>query len=436
MLRLHKHLLCFHDLNFFRTYLGGQHRLVLFSLQDLKEMFHIHGHESSGRNIGARIHSDLGIGSSQHSAVVDSSGPIWKNNRRVFLNHLRVFGRQKQLNLVLDEAKQLTDYLETCPKNYEPSELLQAAVGNVIAALIFGSRFDYFEPEAHKVFDAIVDFNTKLDLLPSFVFYFLKYVPLSKKVTARIRACSTARQFIRNKVNDRIRSGIQDPAETLIDAYAAELGKAGWKSDIDNLVAVIIELFFAGTETTSTTLCWVLACLASHPEIQDRIVEEIQTVAGDAELTIQHLRDLQYTNAVQNEVQRFGCIATNTIPHRMIDTVQMESGNTVQKGEVVSGALYTIMRDPAHFKYPEEFNPGNFLDETGTQLQTIEAFVPYGVGPRVCLGQVLADLEVKVFMIEIVRKFKVTSSDHIDIHTRVQKITSAPLEYKYNFELR
>ena len=148
------------------------------------------------------------------------------------------------------------------------------------------------------------------------------------------------------------------------------------------------------------------------------------------------MRNLTYLTAFQYEVQRFACVAQTTLPHKVLQDIRLESGQVIKNGVVMMANLYQIMRDPQYFKYPEEFNPCNFLDETGTQLKTVEAFVPYGVGPRICLGQILADLEVKVFIIEIVRKFKVTSPDDIDLSDSVQNFTCAPQKYRYSFEPR
>jgi len=235
--------------------------------------------------------------------------------------------------------------------------------------------------------------------------------------------------------NENVANGIREPADTLIEAYALEWGKCGEKRDIDNLIVVIYELFFAGTETTSTTLAWLVTCLANNTHVQDRMFAEIESVVGTGELQSAHFKDLPYTLAVQHEVQRYGCITPITISHTMKEDVTMSNGKVVRKGEFVFGVLYSIMRNPKYWKYPEEFNPENFLDDNGG-FQMNEAFVPYGMGPRICLGQSLADLELKVFMIEIMRKFIIISDQSIDLNKSVQGITCAPLSYKFRFQLR
>ena len=420
-----------YDVAYFRSVFGGNHRLILYTLKDLKEMFYVRGQQTIGRKFGVSLHR----GSKSKDAILDTSGPRWKNNRRVFHNHLRNVGRDKQLEYVLDEAYHLTDTLEQMPEDFEPTALFQSAVCNVISVLIFGSRFEYFNDEAENIFKSIFRANGKLFHLPDYVIAFLTYFSLSKKISGRIQSVKTCKDYIRKQIDDRVRAGIREPAETLIDAYIADLSRSGLKCDAENLVAVIYELFFAGTETTSTTLNWLLACLSTHPDVQEKMFNEIQSQLGDSKPKIQHMRDLHYTMAVQHEIQRFGAIAQTTLPHRMVEDVKLPCGKVVKKNEFLAGNLYQIMRDPAHFKYPNEFNPENFLNDQG-EFEQNEAFVPYGIGPRICLGQNLADLEIKIFLIELVRKFKISSKDDVDIHKSVQKLTCSPATYKYNFTLR
>ena len=93
------------------------------------------------------------------------------------------------------------------------------------------------------------------------------------------------------------------------------------------------------------------------------------------------------------------------------------------------------MRQKELWKKPEKFCPDNFLEKSG-KLTTNEAFVPYGMGPRVCLGQNLADLELKVAMCEIIRKFRITSDEEVDLGKIIPREISCPYPYKYNFLAR
>lgn len=405
--------------------------LVICDLRYTKELFLTHGVPSSGRVTGHRIHMD----DIYHQGVLFSSGEPWKNSRRIFLNFLRNWGRENQVELILQETKFLLEALETHSEAFDPSSVLQAAVCNVISTLIFGARIEYSDPMIHVAFESIFILNTQNERLPDIAWILLAKFPIFPWVRKRIVAIKRTKDYIRNKIESIIETGIRDPPETLAEAYALEIVERGHKLDMDALLAMMHELFFAGTETTSTTLQWAFAILALHPEVQEKMFEEIDSVVGNGKLTSKHLKDLTYCTAAQHEIQRVGCIVQDTVPHKMLESVTLESGETIPKGTTVLGSIAWIMSDEKHWKNPKKFDPENFLNEKG-QFEKNDAFIPYGVGPRVCLGQHLADLELKIFMFEIVRKFKISSPDNIDLENRIQKVTSAPYPYNYRFEVR
>ena len=84
----------------------------------------------------------------------------------------------------------------------------------------------------------------------------------------------------------------------------------------------------------------------------------------------------------------------------MLETVTLPSGITIPKGEMVLGTISWPMRQPHLWKYPDQFNPENFLDDKGKFVNN-EAFVPYGLGPRICLGRAPKKLEQKRIKIKI-----------------------------------
>merc|ERR1712226_29640 len=411
---------------YLRTYLSRS--LVLFKLKDLKELFQTHGTKSIDRGSRLGLHLEY----KQTNAILEISGPVWKNNRRIFHTFVRNWGREKLFQLIMEESKHLNAALAQYQEEFDPTDLLQMAVCNIISTFIFGSRFQYFDRESQKIIHALTTSNARVHLMSYFVWLFFKYVPVYPAFTQRRQSVKENKAFIKRKIQERIRQGVKSPPETLIDAYALESTTTGDKFDFHNLENVIWEIFFAGTETTSTTLAWFLTAIAANPQIQSKMAVEIENTLGDGQLTLNDFNNLPYTLAVQHETQRYGTIAQNTIMHQMNTDVTLSSGKKVRHGEKVLANLYAIMRDPTYFKFPNEFNPENFLNEGG-KFQNNEGFVPFGVGPRICLGLNLADMELKVFMIEICRHFKVTSSEQINLSDRVQKLTNLPKPHKFLF---
>ena len=403
--------------------------LLVCDLKAWKGVFVTNGIASSGRTHGFHVHMD----NDYKNAIVWAQGDQLKQNRRIFLNHLRQWGKEKQFELILEENYFLMEAIEEYPTNLDPSRLLEKVSCNIICIFTFGSRISYNDPEMEVILGCIDMFNVRNPLLPDFLWPILAKIPMIPIVKRQFHGIQKVKSYVRGKTEALLISGVTEPPETLVEAYALDnMGKESGKLNLDFLVGVIYELFLAGTETTSTTIEWFLACMATHPEIQDKLFEEVRSVVGDGKLKAAHLRSFDYLQAVQFEVQRFGCIVENVAPHTMTKTVELESGHQIPKNETVIGSISWVMKDPALWKHPHTFNPENFLDKNG-RFQSNEAFIPYGMGPRACLGQNLADLELKITICELIRKFRVSSDDNIDLNKKVQRFTTAPLQYRYNF---
>ena len=235
-----------------------------------------------------------------------SVGETWKNNRRIFLNFLRQWGRDNQIDLILEESQFLNDAFENMGKPFSPINLLENAACNIISTFIFGSRLEYDDPVSKDVFATFLRLNQQHDRIPDIFWWFLIRIPILAAVRERKAAQRKTKSYIKTKIEDMIRSGIRNPPETLVEAYALDMtGKNGESLDLRPLIVLTYELFFAGTETTSTSLQWVFACMAAHPEIQERVFEEIDSVVGSAKLTSNFFKELPYFTAVQHEIQRF-----------------------------------------------------------------------------------------------------------------------------------
>ncbi|KAM6430448.1 uncharacterized protein PHA67_002446 [Liasis olivaceus] len=218
------------------------------------------------------------------------------------------------------------------------------------------------------------------------------------------------------KVEDFIEKEVEEHKATLVpgeprnftDAYLEEMQKAERKSsgfEDEQLRALLSDLFFAGTEIKSGTLLWGFLYLMAFPEIQEKCWKEINTVLGNhASLKYEDRENLPYTNAVIHEIQRISNVAPLGIPHAPIQDVQL-FGYKIPKDTMVFVNLQSAHFDESQWKFPDEFNPSNFLKEKGEFVKP-EAFLAFSAGPRVCLGENLAQMELFLFFTSILRNFQ------------------------------
>lgn len=199
--------------------------------------------------------------------------------------------------------------------------------------------------------------------------------------------------------------------ENLIDQYLAAMKGEENESSLMNmqeLLVVVMDLFVAGTETTSSTLRWAILYLAKYPEIQRRVQRELDEVIPRG--TIVQYQDrvkLPYFEAVLSEVNRIASLVPLGVPHVASEDTQLE-GYTIPKDAILLPHLECCHKDPKFWEKPDQFYPEHFLDAEG-KFVSKDNLMPFSVGRRVCLGESLARVEVVVFLATLLQNFTFTA---------------------------
>ena len=172
--------------------------------------------------------------------------------------------------------------------------------------------------------------------------------------------------------------------------------------------AISDELFIfviAGHDTTSTTLAYSLWALGRHPAIQDKVAAEVAAI-GDRELSVDDVHRLPYTVRVIHEALRL-CPPGPTLPRKAMRDVVVD-GYRIPAGTIVLVGIYALHHDPAWWEDPESFDPDRFTPERSAGRERWQ-YLPFGGGPRACIGQHFAMLEATLGLASIVRKVEISA---------------------------
>ncbi|KAF7696333.1 cytochrome P450 2B4-like [Silurus meridionalis] len=390
-------------------YIGRRPLIVLNNLELVKEALVQNGTVFSGRPYMPLIQwitNGYGI-------LAVTYGHAWKQQRRFALHTLRNFGLGKKTveERVAEEAQCLvTELLKHEGEPVNPMHPVMNAISNIICTIVFGDRFDYDNKRFAKLLEIL---NENIQLAGSSVGLIFNLLPFIKHLPGphqQVRRNGTALiVFIREVMEEHRETLDTENLRDFIDAYLVEIKKQELKEDStfheENLLMSTSDLFLAGTETTATTLRWGLIFLMNHPEIQERCHEEIVRVLGlDRAPSMDDRTRLPYTHATVHEIQRLGNIAPLGVLHQTIETTKLR-GYTIPKGTEISANLMALLMDKEHWKHPLTFNPENFLDENG-QFCKNDFFLPFSLGPRVCLGESLARTELFIFLTSLMQKLQ------------------------------
>ena len=173
-------------------------------------------------------------------------------------------------------------------------------------------------------------------------------------------------------------------------------------SDLE-IVAQSTIFIFAGYETTSTALSFLMYHLATHPDIQQKLQEEIDvTFPNKAPPTYDAVTQMEYLDMVLNESLRLFPVAGRI--ERMCKKDVEVNGVFIPKGTVVMVPSFTLHRDSAYWPEPEEFRPERFSKKNKDSINPY-VYLPFGTGPRNCIGMRFAIMNMKLAVIRVLQNF-------------------------------
>jgi cytochrome P450/predicted ester cyclase len=166
-----------------------------------------------------------------------------------------------------------------------------------------------------------------------------------------------------------------------------------------------VTMLLAGHETTAKALSWTIALLDQHPDVLARLLSEVRDHLGHGPLTVKDLSNLTYTQAVIDEALRlFPPIWLLTRTTLEDDEI---AGYDIPAGSLVAISPYLIHRHPALWEQPDRFDPDRFLaEESAAQAYR---YIPFGHGPRHCVGKFFALLEMPVVLATLYSQFSLAS---------------------------
>uniref|UniRef100_A0A3B4CST9 Cytochrome P450, family 2, subfamily AE, polypeptide 1 n=2 Tax=Pygocentrus nattereri TaxID=42514 RepID=A0A3B4CST9_PYGNA len=370
--------------------------------------------------------------------LISSSGHAWSQQRRFAIAVLKHFGAGKKTmeESILQESHYLCEALQAQRGlSFDPDRILTNAVANIICSLVFGRRFDYDDQKLHQVlmyFDDVVQLpaNAWGQLYNRFP-TLMSWLP-GKHQTA-FSSLAKIKHFIQEEIQRHKQDRNPSNPRDYIDCYLEEIEKckdSRAQFTEENLVFCVVDLFAAGTETTSNTLLWALLYMAKYPEVQEKVHAEVDQVIGRARQPAMTDRNLMpYTYAVIHEVLR-AANALNITPPRVANRDTTVAGYLIPKGVTVFPMLRPIMQDKNEFSTPDQFNPGHFLDENGKFLKK-ESFIPFSIGKRTCPGEQMVHMEFFLFLTCMMQSFSFHAPEGQTVALEgIVGITTAPKPFQ------
>ncbi|CAH1112908.1 unnamed protein product [Psylliodes chrysocephalus] len=175
------------------------------------------------------------------------------------------------------------------------------------------------------------------------------------------------------------------------------------------MAAQAIAFYVAGFETSSTTVCFALFELALHSDIQNRLREEIQSVMKkhNNQITYDGIMEMEYLDLVFKESLRKTSTASAISRECNKEYSIPGTDVVIEQGTEILIPIHGLHNDPEHFPEPDKFDPERFNEENRKKIPPF-AYLPFGEGPRNCIGLRFGKIQSKVGIVAIISRYKVT----------------------------
>jgi len=334
------------------------------------------------------------------NGLLTSEGEFWQRQRRLIQP---AFHRER----IFAYGQVMVDYTQQLINSWQDGETrdfygdMLALTLEIIAKTLFEIDLKEVVEEIGKALKNSIEYfeapsnNLLLFLLPD-------WFPTSTNLRY-VKAVQLLDDIVYTTICQRRASG-QDKRD-LLSMLLQIQDEDGTKMSDKQVRDEVIGMLIAGRETTALVLSWTWYLLSQHPEVESKLLEELQTILAGRTPTIADLPQLRYTERVVMEVMRlYPPIAT--VVRTALQNCEV-AGYPLRAGDTIMMSQWVMHHDPRYFNDPEVFNPDRWEGDLARRLPVF-AYFPFSGGPMICIGKSFAMMELVLLVATIAQKFRLT----------------------------
>nr|CAH7748876.1 unnamed protein product [Callosobruchus chinensis] len=344
---------------------------------------------------------------------------FWIEQRRFLLRHLREFGfgTRNMSTLVEEETQELVNHVNSIIDHDDRSifnmhNLFCVPILNSLWKMLAGNRYGAGDEKMVELQQILADLFKQISMVGTTFSYFpiLKYLaPEASGYNLYVKSHMRIWEFLFKELEYHKKTHNPDMPRDVMDIYLDVIKSAETQSvhesfSEEQLVALAMDMFMAGSETTSNTLSFCFLYLLLYPEVQKKAQDEIDAVVGKTRVpSLDDRPKLPYVECVVLESLRMFSGRALTVPHRSLKDTYL-NGYLIPKDVTVVGNLYGCMlEEDCGFEEPNIFRPERFIRDG--KISVPENLIPFGFGKHRCLGETLARANVFLFIAAMLQNF-------------------------------
>jgi cytochrome P450 len=358
-------------------------------------------------------------------SIFVSSGATWQRQRRMIdpaLSMMRVNCAYPAMQAGAEACERTLDARAGDGEAFSLDLAMSHLTADIICRTVFSTGLETHA--AHEVFAAFTIFErcvAQVEIRRLIMDRAWTQVPQRQAV---LDACTVIRRHLGELLDTHLGEG-GAAFDDIASAVAAARGEAdGLAFTREELIDQLGVLFLAGHETSASALTWVFFILAMQPHLVARVRREVAAVAGAGPIGIEHTKAMPTLRNIFRETLRL--YPPITFLPRVATAATRLGDSRVKRGALVMVSPWVLHRHERYWRDPHVFDPDRFLPEREHELKP-GAFIPFGLGPRVCAGAAFATTEAVLLIAQMFRAFDF----HVDQPDRVRpaaRLTTRPAE--------
>lgn len=352
-----------------------------------------------------------------YPGIVAANGHLWKEQRAFTQRTLQLLCFKNKSGhieeIIIEEAKKLLYKFEIHGSPVDPKQWLSVSIANVISNFLLSKSFDLEDEEFRGFLKHVDNVSDHLPRLMTIIncFPFLTKIPWDVLRIKNVFSSIYTWERIFNKYTSK--RGFDGEKNDFVELYMQQMAEneslGVTQTFTEHQMAITsFDLVIAGSETTSTTISWLLLYILNDTELETRLYSEINDVIGNIRSpSLDDRSKMPYTEATILETLRITTVAPLGVPHSVPRDVIFR-GYLFPKDTTIATNLHSIMMDPKLWPEPDKFKPERFLSPDQKTLDIPKEFIPFSLGPRSCLGETLAKMEIFLYLTSILQRFRLS----------------------------
>jgi cytochrome P450 len=340
-------------------------------------------------------------------SIFVSDGAAWRRQRAMVepaFSHMGIARAFRWMREAVDDYERHLDDVAARGDAFSLDAAMSHLTADIICRTIFSASLEL--GTAREVFTSFAEFERSVASVDLYQLILGKPWGKVRQPARVLAACERIRAHIDALLAPALAAGASggdivseaggDIVSDLVAARDAATGEGFTRKELIDQIGVF---FLAGHETTASVMTWAVFILSQRPDVAERMRAEIDAVVGSGEVELQHVKKLEFTRDVFREALRLYPPIT-FIPRVAAEDVAV-GRHRAKKGAMIMIAPWTTHRHHALWPNPDRFDPDRF-----TRDEIIPgSYMPFGLGPRICVGAAFATIESGLMLARLVRRY-------------------------------